>query len=102
MAADLTPIRVSLWPDGVMTPCLVTPSRYGGMYEGGRWLAFPTEELPHGAFGGDAICAAWFADNAWWVGVGDDPNTAVADLFRRLEAAEVSGRARIERVASGG
>jgi hypothetical protein len=46
MADSPAPIRVTLWPEGVLTPCLVTPSRYGGMYEGGRWLAFLTQELP--------------------------------------------------------
>jgi hypothetical protein len=100
MADRSSPIRVTLWPDGMITPCLGTPSRYSGMYEGGRWLLFPTQELPHGAFGGDSCCAAWFADNARWDGVGDDPGAVVADLLRRLKAAEVSGRATIQRVES--
>jgi hypothetical protein len=90
-------LEVMVYADGVVTPCVVAPSRYGGMYEGGRWVAFAAEAVPTGATSGDTVVASWFLKNGWKVGAGDDPNAALADLVRRLEAAEAKGRVRITR-----
>ena len=90
-------LEVTLYPDGVLTPCVVAPSRYGGVYEGGRWVAYPSDAVPTGATSGDTVVASWFLKNDWKVGAGDDPSSALADLIRRLEAAEASGRVRITR-----
>jgi hypothetical protein len=91
------PVRVMVHRDGVVSPCIVMPSRYGGTYEGGKWLAFPLDEIPEGPFWGDPWVPQWFGKNDWWVGVADSPTEAVEDLVRRLEAAEVSGRAVVQR-----
>jgi hypothetical protein len=90
-------VEVTLDPDGVLTPCSIMPSRYGGMYEGGAWVAFPMTYPPKAAFDSDAVVAAWYAKHDWRVGSGPDPSAALADLVARLEAAEKIGRARITR-----
>lgn len=45
-------------------PCALSPARYGGVYEGGRWLAFPcqVDEVPEDALGDDVACAEWWND----------------------------------------
>lgn len=100
MGDEPKPLEVTLFPDGVVTPCLIVPSRYGGVYEGGAWLAFPTYEVPEGVMSGDPFCAPWFAENGWWVGAGDSPDAALASLVERLEAAQESGRASVRRADS--
>jgi hypothetical protein len=70
-------------------PVTITPDRYGGVYSGGTWLAFPldTAEVPDGPFGGDVVAAAWWDDaDDMPVGRGGTPNEAYDDLLRRLEA----------------
>jgi hypothetical protein len=70
----------------VLNPCTVTPTRYGGIYEGGRWAAFRAlpDQLPEKAFGGDEDALDWWVGaDAAWVGVGGSPDKAFADLVRR-------------------
>jgi hypothetical protein len=90
-------IEVTLADDGVVSPCVITPSTYGGVHEGGRWLAFPLPAIPRGAVDSETVVAGWFAKNAWRCGAGEDPNAALADLVRQMEDAERLGRARIIR-----
>jgi|EndMetStandDraft_2_1072991.scaffolds.fasta_scaffold276943_1 hypothetical protein len=90
-------LEVTIYGDGVVSPCVVAPSRYGGTYEGGLWVAFPADSVPTGATSGDTVVASWFLKNGWKVGAGADPNAALADLVSRLEAAEATGRVRITR-----
>jgi hypothetical protein len=90
-------LEVTLYADGVVSPCVVTPSRYGGVYEGGLWIAYPGESVPYGATSGDTVVASWFLKNDWKCGAGADPSAAVADLIAKLEAAEKTGRVRITR-----
>ena len=92
-----SPLELTQWRDGRITPCVIVPSRYGGVYEGGPWLAFPTDDVPTGAMSGDPFCAAWFAENEWWVGVGGSPDEALAVLIERIVAAEAIGRAILRR-----
>ena len=63
-------------------------TRYGGIYEGGEWAAFPIhfEEIPPDVDGDDATCATWWADFAHAVGVGDTPDVALADLEAKCAA----------------
>ena len=44
-------------------PVTIIRSRYGGVYEGGRWVAFlcSHEEVPEGAIGDDVECAEFWA-----------------------------------------
>jgi hypothetical protein len=70
---------------------LVTRTRYGGFYEGGRWAAFSILGLdgaaaaPSEAFSGDAVASEW-----WWsgpsvpVGVGDTATEALASLLHKI------------------
>lgn len=65
---------------------IIAETRYGGIYEGGRWAAFglPDEafglagerDLPPEAFGGDNQACAWWAEPTIEVEVGDTPDEA--------------------------
>jgi hypothetical protein len=65
-------------------PVTIVAARYGGIYEPGRWLAFPLwpEELPDGWSGGDAECYAFWQEHRDYGG-GDTPTAAYRDLLRR-------------------
>ena len=76
-------------------PCSISRARYGGSCEGGKWVAFPLdpEQVPHDAFVGDDPRAIWFwcggdydeeSVGTYYVGRGDTPNAALADLIDRL------------------
>jgi len=70
-------------------PVTITPDRYGGVYSGGAWLAFPldTSAVPEGPFSGDVLAAAWWDQvGDVPVGRGGSPDQAYDDLVRRLEA----------------
>ena len=70
----------------VLYPCTITPTRYSGIYEGGRWAAMrlSPEHLPDSAFGGDPEAYEWWVGaEAAWVGVGGSPNQAFRDLVQR-------------------
>jgi hypothetical protein len=70
----------------VLYPCTITPTRYRGTYEGGRWAAFRRrpEELPEQAFGGDSEALVWWSGvEAPWIGIGNTPAAAFRDLVRR-------------------
>jgi hypothetical protein len=88
---------VEVYPGGRIDPCLVIKSRYGGVYEGGKWLAFPTEAAPDGPSSGDVACIDWFEENSWRVGIGDDPDGAVANLLLKMVDAAAAGRATVVR-----
>ena len=62
-------------------------ARYGGLYEGGRWIAYASHpwNVPHQVSGSDIETAEWFNDHSDDVGVGDSPNDALADLRGRVE-----------------
>jgi hypothetical protein len=53
-------------------PVTMIRTRYGGIYEGGEWAAFPIrfDDIPPEVDGDDAACATWWADFAYAVGVG--------------------------------
>src|SRR5215831_8075336 len=63
-------------------PVTITPDRYGGVYSGGAWLAFPldTSTVPDDPFGGDTFAAAWCAEAGDMpVGRGGSPSEAHDD-----------------------
>ena len=81
----------------------VTTARYGGIYEGGRWLAFRAtpSRLPDEAFGGDTVAAGWWetSGDQLWVGRGSTPQEAFDDLVERwrhlgCQPVSASGRSR--------
>lgn len=67
-------------------PLTVVLTRYGGIYEGGRWACFALdpEQLPWEAFGGDVDCMIWWRENGADIGTGHTPNDAVADYHERV------------------
>lgn len=83
-------------------PCTIIPARYGGVYEGARWLAFHCDpgDIPEGATGDDVECAGWWADLAeglvqiksyhgksqqLQVGKADSPDEALLDLHCQID-----------------
>lgn len=71
-------------------PCAIIPARYGGTYEGVRWLAFPLhhEDIPRDAVGSDVPCAEWHADPTVVLGGGDTPNAALTALITAVKTCE--------------
>jgi hypothetical protein len=71
-----------------LSPVTIVETRYGGINEGGTWAAFlhHPEQLPDDAFGGDILCARWWADFGYAVGVGATPDAALADLGAKRAA----------------
>lgn len=66
-------------------PIAIRESRYGGLYEGGRWFAIARcLEIPEKAIGDDSEAIDfWGSPDAFLIGVGDTPNDALADLYER-------------------
>lgn len=66
-------------------PLTIISTRYGGTYEGGKFVAFPCEEwaIPDDVQGGDVECMAWWDRYAEGVGRGATPDAALADLIER-------------------
>lgn len=71
-------------------PVTVFSARYGGTYEGGRWIAVQHhvgDEKMHGCQSDDLSTAAWFRFRKIYdipTGRGDTPDEAVADLAQQL------------------
>lgn len=63
-------------------PNIITPARYGGVYEGDIWVALPCypEEIPEAAFGDDISCMDWWSNPTIPVGVGNSPNNAYLSM----------------------
>jgi hypothetical protein len=60
-------------------PCVIVPTRYSGVYEGGRWVAFPADikDIVGGDWqAGDPWAAPWWHKHRASVGVGDTPEEA--------------------------
>jgi hypothetical protein len=75
--------------DVPLYPITIIATRYGGIYEGGEWAAFPLhpDQVPDDSVADDATCAAWWDQFADAVGVGQTPDAALSDL----EAKSASG-----------
>jgi hypothetical protein len=63
----------------------IVEARYGGIYEPGKWLAFPGHpgDLPSDWDAGDVLCAEFWRTRRNEVGGGDSPDAALADLRRK-------------------
>ena len=79
-------IRRSLYP------VVIRESRYNGVYEGGKWIAFPecdefTEPMLDYFEGDDCFALDLFTDEyKQKVGIGATPNDAYADLCYKRRA----------------
>jgi hypothetical protein len=72
-------------------PATITADRYGGIYSGGRWLAYPLfpNDLPDDPDSDDVTAASWWDENGDLpIGRGPTPDKAHNDLLHRLEAIE--------------
>jgi len=69
-------------------PVTIVRSRYGAIYEPGRWLAFSAtpENLPPEWHADDATCAAFYAERSGEIGGGASPDAAYVDLQCLLRA----------------
>lgn len=63
-------------------PVTVICSRYGGVYEGGPWVAFNLEpqQIDLSVHGDDIECSAWFDAFDGHYGFGSTPSAAVEHL----------------------
>ena len=78
--------------------CFVSATRYGGKYEGGRWMAFTNDTANQYIFsltpdmvriggnpvGGEQECRFWWEHHSHMVGIADTPDAAVLDLVEKL------------------
>ena len=70
-------------------PVIIREARYSGVYEGGKWFAIAEysgeSEALEGYINGDDCDALdfWDSEEAKMIGVGDSPNSALADLYLR-------------------
>ena len=71
-------------------PVTIIATRYGGIYEGGAWAAFPVraETIPPDAVGDDVTCATWWEVYGTTVGIGATPNAALADLEAKIASGQ--------------
>lgn len=71
-------------------PVTIIATRFGGIYEGGAWAAFPVraERIPADAVSDDVTCATWWEDHGSTVGLGATPNAALADLRAKIMAGQ--------------
>lgn len=71
-------------------PTTIVRDRYGGIYSGGAWTAWPLEpcDIPTEIDGDDVSCSAWWkraqAEETICVGVGGTPETALEALRTRM------------------
>lgn len=63
-------------------PITIVKSRYGGTYEGGKWLAFNCDpwHVPEQPFSDDVTCMTWWDEHKDEVGRGDTPDAAFENL----------------------
>lgn len=71
-------------------PLTIITDRYGGIYSGGKYLAFNMEpwQVPKGVDGSDIDCAEFWDDNCkeYLIGKGDTIQEAVDNLKSKLDA----------------
>lgn len=71
-------------------PVTLITTRYGGVYEGGAWAAFPcrAHEVPRETVADDVTCVMWWEEHGAAIGVGATPEDALADLDAKGRADE--------------
>jgi hypothetical protein len=71
-----------------LDPVTILSSKYQGVYEGGRFVAFPCRpsEVPAGHDEGDAAAGHFYGEEFLDapIGRGETPDAAYADLVRRM------------------
>lgn len=69
----------------IIYPVTIVLARYGGTYEGGKWLAFPLDhfDLPGDWQGGDSECNTFWQNYPNLVGKGKTPDEAHQDLISK-------------------
>ena len=80
---EIPRLRELIWP------VVIRPTRFDGKFEGESWVAFPqcwasvNDEFPGAVDKNADVCSAWWSDpeNVKQVGVGEDPNLALANLI---------------------
>ena len=81
-------------PEKLPYPVTIVRSRYGGIYEGAKWLAFnldPEELESHakGWDGGDGECSGFFYTTKLSIGRGETPDLALNALICLLPQEEL-------------
>jgi len=68
-------------------PVSIVKDRYGGVYSGGRYVAFHLhpEEIPEDAFGGDTEAYYFWENTRMPIGKGSTPNDALYNLYDILK-----------------
>lgn len=81
-------------PESHYEPLEVTivRSRYGGIYEPGKWIAFAMSpgDLPPDWNGDDIVCTDFFQSRRGAVGGGETPQEAYEHLLRLLQVLDKS------------
>ncbi|WP_394829344.1 hypothetical protein [Pendulispora albinea] len=67
-------------------PTVITCDRYGGVYSGAAWIAFPLECIPEAAEGDDNDCAEFWQNYDEPVGKGATPDEALSSLIEAMRA----------------
>lgn len=70
-------------------PCVIVLDRYGGVYSGATWIAWPDDFAPDEAQGGDCEAAEFWA-MARVCGKGETPDKAYADLVNTIGLKEAA------------
>ena len=67
-------------------PVTIVANRYGGIYEGGLFGAFPVDAIaiPFASYGIDIDCLEWWSAYGDLVGIGNTPDSALQDLHSKL------------------
>jgi hypothetical protein len=72
--------------DAEIGKATILRSRYGGIYEPGKWIAFACwpDVLPPDWNADDVTCASFFAERRGEIGGGDTPQQAYENLLDLL------------------
>ena len=89
MVTNWTPWGIDFWLESHFNTTIIC-DRYGGIWSGGKWLAFPEESAPDGplnsdGYGEDSVEEFWDT-YAGPVGKGASPGAALADLEKKMRA----------------
>ncbi len=79
---------------GRLHPVTIVSARYGGVYEGGPWVAFARhpDELPIEWNAGDVFASRYYEEHSDEIGVGMTPDAAYRNLLENIEGRGLPGR----------
>jgi hypothetical protein len=80
--------------DALLYPVTIVSARYGGIYEGGAWVAFARfpDELPIEWNAGDVFASRYYEEHSAEIGVGTTPDEAHRNLLDNIERKGLPGR----------